>query len=88
MTRGREYTEEEFGVIVRYPEFSDEDLAQRLDRTAGATGAVRNFMHNYHMGYDISGLSQMMISRLHKGGWACPRCGASFPDGFDPRGKR
>jgi len=88
MTRGREYTEEEFGVIVHYPEFSDEDLAQRLDRTAGATGAVRNFMHNYHLGYDISGLSQMMISRLQKGGWTCPRCGESFPAGPDPRGSK
>lgn len=73
---------------MQYPQFSDEELAQRPDRTAGATGTVRNFMHKYHLGFDISGLSQMMVSRLRKGGWTCPLCGASFPDGADPRGKR
>ena len=87
MTMRGEYTGEDYRGIVRYPEFSDEELAQRPSRTAGATGGVRTFMHHYHLGYDISGLSQMMLSRLQKGGWTCPACGKTFPSGADPRGK-
>jgi len=88
MTMGANTPGEEFGVSVRYPEFSDEELAQRPGRTAGATGTVRALMHHYHLGFDISGLSQMMLSRLQKGGWTCPACGETFPSGADPRGKQ
>lgn len=87
MTIGCGFTREEFGVSVRYPEFSDEELAQRPVRTAGATGTVRTLMHHYHLGFDISGLSQMMLSRLQKGGWTCPACGKTFLSGVDPRGR-
>jgi len=87
MNMGSECTGEENEVVVRYPEFSDEELAQRPGRTAGATGTVRTLMHHYHLGFDISGLSQMMLSRLQKGGWMCPACGKTFPAGVDPRGK-
>jgi len=83
-----EYTGEGGEVAVHYPEFSDEDLAQRPDRTAGGTVSVRTFMHYYHLGLGISGLSRMMLIRLQRGGWTCPLCGESFPDGSDPRGKR
>ena len=73
---------------MQYPQLSDEDLAQRPNRADGETGSVRTFMHYYHLGLDISSLSRMMLSRLQRGGWTCPLCGASFPDGTDPRGKR
>ncbi len=85
MTRGREYTEEGLEIIMNYPQASDEELSQRPNRSGGEAGAVQKFMHNYHLGFDISGLSQMMIGRLQKGGWTCPRCGAWFPEGSDPR---
>jgi len=73
---------------VHYPQYSDDDLAQRLDHSTGEARSVRTLMHYYHLGLGISGLSRFMVSRLQRGGWTCPVCGASFPDGPDPREKR
>jgi len=73
---------------VHYPQYSDEDLAQRPDHSASEAHSVRTSMHYYHLGLGITGLSRLMLSRLQRGGWTCPVCGAAFPDGPDPRGKR
>jgi hypothetical protein len=73
---------------VKYPECSDEDLARHPDGSGGASGGVHHAMHYYHLGLNYSGLSQMMLRRLHQGGWACPVCGESFPPGADPRARR
>jgi len=83
-----EYTEAMAEEPVRYPQCSDEDLAQRPAHGGGETGDVRRLMHYYHLGLDFSGLSLMMLSRLQQGDWTCPVCGASFPAGTDPRKKR
>jgi hypothetical protein len=83
-----EYTERGNEDSVQYPQFSDEDLAQRSARPSGEAPAVRTLMHYYHLGLGISGLSRLMLSRLQKGGWTCPLCRESFPDGMDPRQKR
>jgi len=73
---------------VGYPETSDEDLAWRPIRAAEATGGVHHAMHYYHLGFNYSGLSQLMVGRLQRGGWTCPVCGVSFPPGVDPRPTR
>ena len=86
MVRARDWTEEEFETLLQHPEMSDEELSEFLNRTPGAVAAVRDFIHSYHNGGSISGLSQMMAQRLRKGGWTCPRCGKVFPLGTDPRG--
>jgi len=73
---------------VKYPECSDEDLARRPEGASESTGGVHHAMHYYHLGLNFSGLSEMMLSRLQQGGWACPVCGESFPPGTDPRRSR
>ena len=89
MSRAPDWTEEEFEILLQHPELSDQELHELLPkRTEGAIGAVRGFVCAYHRPKMAFDLSQMMIKRLMKGGWICARCGASFPDGADPRGKR
>jgi len=63
-------------------------MAHRPEGGAGPPGGVHHAMHYYHLGLNYSGLSQLMLSRLQRGGWACPVCGESFPPGRDPRGRR
>lgn len=75
MARAPDWSEQEFETLLRNPQLSDEEVARLLPRrTLGAIGAVRSFLHNFHEGGDISGLSQMMASRLRRGSWTCSKC--------------
>lgn len=71
-----------------YPETSDEDLARLPQRSDATGGGVHHAMHYYHLGFNYSGLSQLMLERLRRGGWTCPVCGESFSPGTDPRPTR
>lgn len=66
-------------MLLENPNLTNEELGKKLiDRTVGAIGAVRSFIHNFHMGGDISGLSKLMIHRLEKGSWVCPNCRKTY----------
>jgi hypothetical protein len=79
--RAPNWTEEELLVLLEHPTASDEQLAQMLPgRTVGALGTVRSFLHSYHRGGNVSGLSQMMLRVLERlrGTVVCPICRTMF----------
>ncbi len=74
MPKAPKWTEQEFEELLRNPDLSDEELVAKVGHSPGAVGVVRNFVHNFHRGLNISGLSQMMIRRLKSAPWVCPVC--------------
>jgi len=75
MARAENWSKEEFEILLQNPQLTDEQLRSQLPRRSlGAIGVVRAFIHNFHKGGSISGVSKMMISRLEKGLWTCPIC--------------
>lgn len=75
------WNEREFDILLQNHGLSDQELAsQLLQRTSGAVGTVRSFIHNFHIGGNVSGLSKMMIKRLQEKSIpvVCPRCGTQF----------
>ena len=71
----KEWSPEEFEILLQNPQLSDEELSSQLPcRSPGAIGVVRAFIHNFHMGGNVSGLSRMMIRHLEQGSWNCPLC--------------
>ena len=70
--------DEEFETLLQHPELSGEQVAELLPRrTADAVAVVREGIHAYHSGMDISMLSRMMRHRLDEVSRRvrCPRCG-------------
>jgi len=83
MVRAPEWTEGEFEVVLRGCGVSDEELAGRLPggrRSPGAVGVVREGIHSFHKGRNISMLSKMMLRYLEsrRGALVCPKCGTRF----------
>jgi hypothetical protein len=76
----------DFLILLQHPELRDPEVAKKLSRSAQAICVVRSFVHSHHTRGNISGLSQMILRRLQKGGWICPICEKVFPPGADPRG--
>lgn len=75
MVRAPDWSTEEFEILLRNPRLADEELNSQLSRrTVGAIRTVRAFIHSFHRGGNVSGLSEMMIHRLEQGSWDCPRC--------------
>jgi hypothetical protein len=69
------WSEEEFEILLRNPRLADEELNRQLPRrTVGAIRTVRESIHSFHRGGNVSGLSKVMIHRLVHGSWTCPRC--------------
>ncbi|GAI45957.1 unnamed protein product, partial [marine sediment metagenome] len=76
-----DWTESEFEVLVNSYGLPDEELAHRLpQRSMGAIEVVKEGIHAFHLGNDISMLSQMMRSYLDRrhGSVVCPKCGMNF----------
>ena len=70
------WSPEEFEFLLQRPQLTDEELRDQMPTRSGAITLVRNFIHSFHTGGDVSGLSKsMMIPRLNRGSWTCPRCG-------------
>ena len=86
MTSDQEWTTDEFEVLLQHPALGDEEVARMVSRSEAAVGVVRKFVHSYHKGGNVSGLSRMMVSRLQEGGWTCPGCDKVCPPRADPRG--
>lgn len=79
MTRAPNWDADEFELLLQNSRASDDEVAAMLnERTAGAVSVVRNGIHAYHEGQDISMLSQLMQRRLGDATRAvtCPRCGS------------
>ena len=69
------WNSEEFGILLENPQLTNEELSRQLaTRSVGAINVVRSFIHNFHEGGDLSGLSKLMIYRLQQGFWVCPHC--------------
>lgn len=78
MSRAPDWTLAEFEALTAHNELSDDDLATLLrTREPGAVEVVRNGIHAYHRGQNVSMLSQMMLRRLgdETNVVRCPRCG-------------
>lgn len=74
MVRAPDFSKEEFEILLQNHRLTDEELANLLPtRTVGAIRTVRSFIHSFHRGVNVSGLSKMMIHRLEQGSWACPQ---------------
>ena len=55
----------EFETLLENPQLTDEEMSGKLKtRSVGAIGLVHSFIHNFHSGGNISGLSKLMIHRL------------------------
>jgi len=79
MVRKPDWSESEFEVLLTNSELSNEELVKKLPRrTVGAIEVVRSFIHAYHRGHNISGLSQKMLPRLERGCWTCAKCKSHF----------
>ena len=77
MARAQDWTEAEFEILLNNWQLSDVELVNMLPmRTLGAIGVVRAGIHNYHLGGNISMLSQMMVRNLEdrRGSLTCSRC--------------
>lgn len=74
VAQAREWEKDEFDILLDNPGLLDEELSRRRGRTKRAIGVVRSFIHSYHTGGDITGLSEMMKRRLEQRDWNCPRC--------------
>lgn len=77
MSKTPEWSKVEFDILLHNSQISDAELTQLLPRrTVGAIGWVRNGIHSFHRGGNISMLSKMMIHHLEQGKdqLVCPRC--------------
>jgi hypothetical protein len=69
------WSKKEFETLLENPRMSSEELHRHIPtRTTGAIDTVRSFIHSYHIGGNVSGLSKMMVERLKRGNWACSKC--------------
>ena len=81
MSRAPNWSPEEFETLLQNQQLSDTQLSRLLPiRTVHAIGWVRNGVHSYHEGGNISMLSKMMIHRLEQGNGKiiCPRCSVTI----------
>ena len=90
MERKQPWTEEQFEFLLTHPELTHAELSNApllsqtpppLQRTEDAIETVRSFLHSFHQGGDISGLSQPMRRVLNdeqRGPITCWKCGANF----------
>lgn len=75
MKRAPNWTIEEFNFLLNNPQLNSSELTEKLPgRTEDAIQIVRNGIHSWHLGLNISMLSKMMVSRLEKGEFLCPIC--------------
>jgi hypothetical protein len=80
MPQAPEWTPEQCESALDSPHLSDQALGGQIDRSEGAVQTVRSFLHNYHRGGDISGLSLPMRQAIRKkqGTITCPKCRQVF----------
>jgi hypothetical protein len=81
MVRAPDWNEDEFRILVTSYGLSDDELRSRLpNRSIGAIDIVREGVHAYHTGGNITMLSQMMRTYLsrNRSKLTCPKCGATF----------
>lgn len=83
VVRAPEWTEDEFEVVLRGYGLCHQEVAGTLPggrRSPGAVGVVREGIHSFHKGHNISMLSKMMLRYLEhrRGTLICPKCGAKL----------
>jgi hypothetical protein len=70
----RDWTPNEFEILLGDGELSTGRLAIRVHHRAPSINTIRSLIHAFHAGGDTSGLSPMMLDRLKLGDWTCPQC--------------
>jgi len=81
MVRAPDWSESEFETLLNNPKLSPEELAPKLpQRSIGAIRVVREGIHSFHRGGNVSMLSKVMIRRLEegRGSFTCAECGTTF----------
>ncbi|HLC23579.1 MAG TPA: hypothetical protein VJL08_03980 [Dehalococcoidia bacterium] len=80
MVPGTEWNEAEFSILLDNSRLSDAVLAGKLaGRSLQDIAAVRDIVHDYHIGAHISGMPiRVIIPRLKRGSWTCARCGNKY----------
>jgi hypothetical protein len=81
MSRAPNWNLEEFEIVVKSSDLSDEEVGQQLPRrTIDAVQVVRQGIHRFHTGGNQSLLSQMMKQRLttRQERLICSVCKAEF----------
>jgi hypothetical protein len=76
-----DWTVSEFEILLGNPGLTNEELVKLLPRrSADAIQIVRNGIHSYHRGMNVSMLSQMMLKVLDEEaeGKICPVCGSQL----------
>ena len=79
MAQASRWTQREFDVLLDNNNLSHHKLAKLLpNRTPGAIEVVREGIHAFHSGTNISMLSQMMRETLSQSrdNVVCPKCGS------------
>lgn len=72
-----DWTDPQFGYLRTNPRASDEEVAEHVDHPVGGVQTVRAFVHNWHRGGNVSGLSELMLAQLdaHRRESTCSVCG-------------
>ncbi len=81
MTRTPDWSVEEFDTVLNNSNLDSLELAQQLPRrTPGAIEVVRQGIHSFHTGGNLSLLSKMMLRRLKEKQEqvTCAVCGVRF----------
>ena len=81
MTRAPDWSVEEFDTVLNNSNLDSLELAQQLPRrTPGAIEVVRQGIHSFHTGGNLSLLSKMMLRRLKEKQEqvTCAICGVRF----------
>lgn len=65
MVQAPDWSIEEFEILLNNNNVSGKELAQQLpQRTPDAIEVVRQALHSFHLGSNVSMLSKMMLRRL------------------------
>jgi hypothetical protein len=81
MTRAPNWSKGEFAIVLTSYRLSNEELQQDIpNRSVGAIDIVREGIHAFHQGMNVSMLSNIMIDFLERrrGSLKCPKCGNDF----------
>ena len=81
MKRAPNWTLNEFEILISNYKLPTDELVKLLPkRSIGAVEVVRQGLHSYHRGQNISMLSKMMVRKLEDniGKMICPICGIKF----------
>lgn len=81
MVRAPDWSIEQFETVLKNSHLSSEESSRLLpQRSRDAVEIIRQGIHSFHLGRNVSMLSKMMLRRLEEKDQSliCPICGKTF----------